>query len=137
MNKSEAVIQFVGYRVANILYNCAPEFEFPRGEVSYKYNFSKSFVSLSEKEIQENVIVNVFYGEEDIEKAPYRLTVEIAGRFSCEFDWQPQWEANILAILFPYLRAMVSNITSSTGREPIILPTINIANLFDLDACHH
>ena len=26
-----AVIQFLGYRLVNIHYNCAPEFEFPEG----------------------------------------------------------------------------------------------------------
>lgn len=135
MNNNKAVIQFAGYRVVNIQYNCTPAFEFPKGEISYKFNFSKLCVPLSEREIQENVVVNVFYGEEDnFENAPYRLTVEIAGRFICESDWQPQWEANVLAILFPYLRAIVSNITSNSGREPIILPTMNIASLFEPSA---
>ena len=36
----------------------------------------------------------------------------------------------MLAILFPYLRSIVSTVTGLTGREPIIIPTINIANAF-------
>ena len=40
-NENVAVIQFIGYRVTNILYNCDPSFELPQGEVPYKFNFSK------------------------------------------------------------------------------------------------
>lgn len=130
-NENAAVIQFIGYRIIRIIYDCDPSFEFPKGEVSYKFNFHKTFVSLSESEVQENVCVNVFYGETDeIEGAPFRLSVEIAGRFRCDNKWQPELEPNILAIMFPYLRGIVSMITSNSGRAPIILPTINIASLF-------
>ena len=60
-NENVAVIQFIGYRVTNILYNCDPSFELPQGEVPYKFNFSKSLAILSETEVQENVCANVFY----------------------------------------------------------------------------
>lgn len=122
----------MGYRVVDISYNCASEFEFPESEVAYKFNFSKSSLVLSEKDFQENLKVNVFYSEdENIDSAPYKLTVEIAGRFICKEGWQPKWETNAIAIIFPYLRSVVSMITCSSGREPIILPTINVARLFE------
>ena len=101
-------------------------------EVSYKFNFDKSLILISMTEIQENLRVNIFYSEDDnMEDAPYKLSVEIAGRFICENDWQEKWEANILAIMFPYLRSFVSMITSNSGRDPIILPTVNIVNMFE------
>lgn len=131
-NKNVAVIQFIGYRVMNILYKCDPSFELPQGEVQYKYNFSKSLAILSETEVQENVCANVFYSTTDnIEEAPFRITVEIAGRFRCNNEWKPELERNVLAIMFPYLRSIISTITCNSGREPIILPTINIASLFE------
>ena len=126
-----AIIQFIGYRVTNIIYNCNPSFEFPQGEVAYKFNFNKQLVELSENEVQENIQINVFYSETDnFEAAPFRLSVEIAGRFRCENKWNPKLEQNVLAIMFPYLRSLVSVITSNSGRDPIILPTLNIASLF-------
>lgn len=131
-NENTAVIQFIGYRVSNIIYNCSPSFEFPQGEVAYKFNFNKTLISLSETEVQENVCVNLFWADTDeMEGAPFRLSVEIAGKFRCESGWKPEFEPNILAIVFPYLRSIVSSITCNSGREPIILPTINIASLFD------
>lgn len=134
MSNIKPVIEFIGYRVANIQYTCNPAFEFPDQNISFNFNFNKSFARLSSSEIQENIAVNVFFGSEnDISNTPYKLAVEIAGRFTCNAEWQPQWEANAMAILFPYLRAIVSTVTSSSGREPIILPTINIASLFKND----
>lgn len=130
--KNMAVMQFLGYRVVDISYNCESSFEFPEGDVSYKFNFSKSNVLLSENDFQENLKVNIFYLEdENIDTAPYKLSVEIAGRFVCKEEWQPKWETNAIAIIFPYLRSIVSMITSTSGREPIILPTINVASLFE------
>lgn len=127
-----AVIQFLGYRLVNIHYNCAPEFEFPEGDVAYNFNFSKSNMLLSSNDFQENLEVNVFYSQDgNIANATYKLTVEIAGRFVCNGEWEAKWETNAIAIMFPYLRSMVSMITSSSGREPIILPTMNVAKLFE------
>ena len=36
---------------------------------------------------------------------------------------------NAPAIVFPYLRAYITNITTQSGMTPIILPTLNLTNL--------
>ena len=36
---------------------------------------------------------------------------------------------NAPAILFPYLRAYVSNITALSGMQPIIMPTLNLSTI--------
>ena len=38
-------------------------------------------------------------------------------------------EVNGTAILFPYLRSIITTITSSMGIQPIILPTMNIVKM--------
>lgn len=131
--ENAAVIQFKGYRVTEMSFLCSADYEFPEGEISYSFHFSKTFLPLSDTEIQENIGINLFYpgSETTMENAPYRLNVEIAGRFSSTSPWQPEWEQNAMAILFPYLRSLVSLITSNSGREPVILPTINISSLFE------
>ncbi|MFB5762242.1 hypothetical protein [Paenibacillus medicaginis] len=40
-------------------------------------------------------------------------------------------ERNTLAILFPYLRSTISDISLKANAEPIILPTINIVELIE------
>ena len=39
-------------------------------------------------------------------------------------------EKNAVAIMFPYLRSYVTNITSQPGMLPIVLPPINVAAMF-------
>lgn len=133
MSQSNApVIQFVGYRVSDIQYHCAPDFEFPEENGTYRFHFSKKTTLLSENELQENLRVSVFYGEDkSFEESQFQLAIEIAGRFHCPSGWQEKWETNALAIMFPYLRGLVSMITCNSGREPIILPTVNLSRLFE------
>jgi len=38
---------------------------------------------------------------------------------------------NAPAIIFPYLRAFITNITSQSGMSPLILPTLNLSKLGD------
>lgn len=136
MNEITApVIQFLGYRVTNISYHCDPDTELNIGDTKYKFNFSKSNILLSDSEIQEDLCIYIFHGEDsDFSSSRYQLSVGMSGRFQCSGMWQSKWEANALAILFPYLRSLVSIITSNSGREPLILPTVNLASLFDEQA---
>lgn len=129
-----AVIQFKGYRVTEMGFHCDAGYEFPNGEIPYSFGFAKECTQLSDNEIQENIGIHLFYAEEggqNYDNSPFRLSVEIAGRFASASPWQPEWEQNAMAILFPYLRSIVTTISCNTGREPIILPTLNIVSLFD------
>ena len=86
--KNVPVITFLGYRVTDILYRCDPTFESINDKVSYKFNFNKTNILVSDKEIQENVRVNVFYGtDENFETSKFQLSIEIAGRFECTDNW--------------------------------------------------
>jgi len=59
--------------------------------------------------------------------------VEIAGKFIMAdgSDWDEKWLPNAIAILYPYVRAIVGSVTSQSGRETITLPTINTQSLLD------
>lgn len=66
--------------------------------------------------------------------SPFSLYVSITGLFDYQSDMkddklQKLITTNATAILFPYLRAMVTNITSNAGISPVILPTLNINKL--------
>ena len=126
------VISFLGYRLVNLSYICPSDFEMNSlNNGKYHFSFSKTGDLLSDTEYQLNLAVRICFGETaDYSDAPFRLVVEMAGRYECQEGWKQQWESNALAILFPYLRALVSTITAQSGREPLLLPTVNIAQLF-------
>ena len=65
----------------------------------------------------------------------FRLHVEINGLFHCQkWETDPQAKEMILtntsAILFPYLRSIVSNTTMSANIPSYTIPVMNIVELF-------
>ena len=68
------------------------------------------------------------------EEKPFHLEVQMTGIFEFQTELEGEELNNILRqqainILFPYLRALISNITGNTGLPPIILPLINVNQL--------
>ncbi len=58
------------------------------------------------------------------------LSLTIKGMFEYDTDDMneliPYISMNAPAIMFPYIRAYISNITALGGTQPIILPTLNV-----------
>lgn len=74
--------------------------------------------------------------KEDIKNinVPYFVDLTLSGRFSME-NWESNENKSITlinttAILFPYLRTLLTTITSNTNIPPYVLPVTNITNLF-------
>lgn len=66
---------------------------------------------------------------------PFSIKVNVAGVFRLD-NWEfsdnsELIKANTAAILFPYLRALVSMITTNANIPPYTIPVMNIAALFE------
>jgi preprotein translocase subunit SecB len=62
---------------------------------------------------------------------PFEMNVEITGFFAIESeDKEINLEPNAVAILYPYIRAIVSTYTANANVNALILPPINVNNLF-------
>lgn len=63
------------------------------------------------------------------------LEICIEGLFHLERwehpDLLPLIRSNSIAILFPYLRTLVSMVTANANISPYVLPVMNIAAMFD------
>lgn len=125
---------FRGYKITDIMYKCSPDMEKDSEGYSYYMRFAKKTTQVTENGICEYLRVDIRYSSApDDDNAKMTLAAEVMGRFESAERWQSVWERNALSILFPYLRGIVSTITSLSGHEPIILPTININKLFAKD----
>jgi len=64
---------------------------------------------------------------------PFSMNIVITGEFEVESDDEDQvrklLEINAMAILFPYIRALITTYTANANIEPLILPPINILKL--------
>lgn len=65
--------------------------------------------------------------ENAVEKGyPFDMYVLVRGYFSGRGEDILQYQANAIAILYPYVRALVSTYTANSNVTPLILPTINV-----------
>lgn len=125
------VLTFKGYRVTEMSYKRNNNFS-GKDKVSYKPSF-KSSIKLDEKN-NEAIVTLSFRTSKGF---PFLLKVDIEGSFKYNADednqkigFQRLLHQNALAILFPYLRVIVSQLSSLGNEYPsLLLPTINIAKL--------
>lgn len=74
--------------------------------------------------MQIKLSVEIFRGIED---APFYMDVTITGDFELSGEGDiTKYEANAIAIMYPYLRAIVSTYTASANVPALILPAINV-----------
>lgn len=122
------VIQFRGYRVVKIEYECSPNLKNEEAE-NVKISIAHNFQERENNSVQLNILVKAYNPEKgsDYDSSEMKMLVEIAGIFQTSEGekWDEKWNANAIAILVPYARAFISSITAQVGRPPIILPTIN------------
>lgn len=127
------VLTFKGYRVNEMSYNRNDDFN-GKGEVAYKPSF-KSTIKLNEK-TNEAIVMLIFKTNNDF---PFDLKVNIEGKFKYNADQDIQdigaqrlLQQNATAILFPYLRTIVSQLSGLGNEYPsLLLPTVNIAKLLE------
>jgi len=92
-------------------------------EIRYNKNEPNKFIT----------IIKITAGEKENDKSPFYLSVEVWGFFEVieeEIHRVRQFaEINSVAILFPYVRALISTITANANIPPVILPPINVAGM--------
>lgn len=124
MKKLEAQFRFLDFKVVKSIYQIDTQ-KFKQGgklDVNFKFPTELDFV-------QKNLIsfpMEVLIENED---KSLRIQVGIIGIFESDVDLTKEKsfvEISAPAIIFPYIRAYVSNLTSMSGIQPILLPTYNM-----------
>lgn len=108
-------------------------------EISYKVN---TLNEVDEESLNPELICNVLhpkndnskfivklgleFGDYDLSKTNTYLKCIVTGVFEQENYSEIDLTPNAVAILFPYLRSIISDVTSKGSKSPIILPPINV-----------
>lgn len=123
MEKETAIFRFLDYRIIKSLIELHPE----NGETSSKLSVSLGVpenINISGNNITYPMNVSI-----QDENNVLNIEVNIVGNFEINKDTedlQSFIEINAPAILFPYIRAHITTITSLSGIKPVILPTLNM-----------
>lgn len=124
-------LKFVNYIVNNVYFNYNQK---QNSEKNWKLTFNfRNVTKINEEKnkMEISLSTDIF---KDIEDAPFNMSVEIIGFFELEGIGDiSHYESNAIAIMYPYLRAIISTYTSSANVMPIILPAININAVLNKD----
>ncbi|HEY2419860.1 MAG TPA: protein-export chaperone SecB [Neobacillus sp.] len=135
-----AVLQFKDFHVIESHYRFNPYPTESNGD-TYKTT-PRIFYKLetNSRNIEESIIyLGIELGDSSLKSPNFYVKVRIAGFFEIhqrpkemtEEDILGFYKVNAVAILFPYLRSIVSDISSKGSESPIILPTMNIFSMIE------
>jgi len=129
----KSALKFSNYIVNEIKFCLNSEFtkEIPY-QIPISFDMDKNIIyNYNEKGNAAALVLNVRIFENAKENDfPFEFYVTITGYFEVENINSPQErnlvEINAIAILFPYVRALVTSFTANANIMPLILPPINV-----------
>lgn len=127
-----STLRFNDYEVDQMVFIRNHEFNDSEDEeLELKFNIS-SEVLLSNDKAKAIVILTCRLFDEDFSgnSFPFFLELTMRGYFDCENVDFENFELNSMAILLPYLRSTITSFTAQAGISPVIIPPINVYNLF-------
>lgn len=129
----ESILKFQKYYVNKIEFNRNSEFS-PVKSMKLDFSIDRKITHEDgNKTALVTLRVKIF---EDAMKNnyPFSMSVELVGEFAFENADNINLkllEQNAIAILFPYVRAIISTYTAAANVQPLILPTINVVALMN------
>ena len=121
----ESSFQFLGYKVTKINYSIDESFGKKLDKLSREVNVKKVIDKKNNRFVE--IVLNIKITSKS---KKFKLIFQIKGGFLAQRSMPDEifkklCDQNAPAILFPYARAIISNITVQANIFPIILPTIN------------
>ncbi len=127
MSDKQGAIRFLDYRVLKVEFYLN-DVETQSDELNVKFSSDKEI----DKELN-NMLVELDVKIGDKDKSPFFMNICLEGLFELSQDYLDydidNFYSNALAILYPYIRAIVSTYTAGANIQPVILPTINIKKM--------
>lgn len=120
-NKIESSLRFKKYIVKEA--NFKINEQFTEREVDIVFNVASN-ISIEGNNLNVELVSKIFNDAKNNDY-PFEMNVVIVGNFEADNDIE-KFVPNAIAILYPYVRAIVSTYTAQANVNPLILPAINI-----------
>ena len=129
MSNYESVLKFIKYEVNEIYFRKNENYKLDENGTSIDLKIIP-IVNIRENNMNITLNVNIFENAQENNK-PFEMTVKLTGYFLTEGCKPETLRANAIAILYPYVRAIVSTYTANANITPLILPAINVNKLIE------
>lgn len=121
-------MSFNAYMVNKVLFELNDKYV-KQGPISLDFDM-KVKTTIDDTNTNMEILLQTFiFKEAEANNYPFEMQVDVSGKFTTngsEGVDLDRFIPNGIAILFPYVRAIVSNYTANANVSPVILPTINI-----------
>ena len=125
-------LRFINYIVDKIDFYANKDFKEEPIEVDFKIRKQIEYFEDENNTMHVSIEAKIFENPTE-NNYPFSMNVMLTGIFeleNCDLDKRESFaEVNSIAILFPYLRAIVSTFTANANIQPLILPPINVVKL--------
>lgn len=127
-NEIKSRLSFVDYKVKEVILIQNDKFHNEGKPIDVKFKLEHKTETLEDK-MKIRLIVAIF---EEAEKNnyPFYMKVVLEGNFAIEGDSIETFEINGIALLYPYIRAIISTYTANSNMPTLVLPPINVANYY-------
>ena len=123
------VLHFLGYTVDELTFKLKPA---DTVDTEKSIELLPKLSRKIEKTNDENysISIGVTLDQEDL---PFTAQVSMTGRFLLQGIKNPEqtMKVNAAAILYPYVRAAISMLTTLANVSPVVLPPVNFVKLFE------
>ncbi len=134
-NNIQSTLKFVDYVVDEVSYTTNKNFEEKPVQLDIKLGKEIAY-----SEEQNKLLVTLkcrVFEEVDKNNFPFSLYIQVTGNFEINGVFEGNLEnmahLNAVSILFPYVRSLITTLTSNFNVQPLILPPINVNKLFEID----
>lgn len=134
MEDSRSSLRFIDYYVNKVEFYNNESFDNSAVKIDFKVSRDIEYLEDEDNTFYVTLNANVF---EDAEKNNYPFTINLSltGIFELNdedvHNKESFAEINSVAILFPYLRSIISTYTANANISPLILPPINVINMIE------
>ena len=132
MENTKSSLRFIDYYVDEVQFYNNQLFE--ERSVQLDFHISHNIEYTEDENNTFFVTLNiVIFDKAKENNYPFTMNVSITGIFQTNIEdvdsIRKFAEINSIAILFPYLRSIVSTYTANANIQPLILPPINVVNM--------
>ena len=125
MSNNRSVLRFNKYIVEKVVFEVNEEYFCSEEDIELPFDFDTNTVFIDNRlEIELSALI---FKNAVKNNYPFEMQVVLKGFFEVENGSDIRaFEMNAIAILFPYVRAIVSTYTANSNVAPVLLPAMNI-----------
>lgn len=124
----ESILKFITYEIEETIFRKNLNTTSNNNDISPSVECNIMRKADSENEMAVRLTVEI--GDDNQEESSIYVLARVVGFFEEESEGI-DLSANAVAILFPYVRSLISDLTSKGADDPIILPPINVNSMLE------